>query len=105
MKNLHFSQHVNQVTRPSSNTCLDHVWTNYPKRIATLDVKTIGLSDHLPTVIVRRYKRETINRRNSCVHTTISYKNLKHLNEKEFVKALDEVPWETAFIFDDIVDA
>ncbi len=108
MKNLHFSQHVNQVTRPVSNTCLDHVWTNYPKRIAILDVKTIGLSDHLPTVILRRYKRETINRGNSCVHTTISYRNLKHLNEKEFVKALDEAPWDTAFIFDeidDIVDA
>ena len=56
MRNLHLSQHINQVTRPVSNRCLDHVWTNYPKRIATVDVKRIGLSDHLPTVVVRTFQ-------------------------------------------------
>ena len=108
MKNLHFSQHVNEVTRPASNSCLDHVWTSHSERIATVEVKTIGLSDHLPTVIVRRYKRAMNNNRNDYVHTTISYRNLKHVNEKEFIKALDQAPWDTAFIFDeinDIVDA
>ena len=38
------------------------------------------------------------------MNTTTSYRNLKHLNEKEFIKALDQAPWVTAFIFDEIND-
>ena len=73
-----------------------------------MEVKTIGLSDHLLTVVVRHYKGENINSGNSNTHISFVYRDLKNLNVKEFVKALNEAPWDTAFIFDetdDIVDA
>ena len=33
---------------------------------------------------------------------TISYRNMKNLNENEFKHALSQAPWDTVFLFDDI---
>ena len=56
--NLHLTQMVHQVTRPSSRTCLDHVWLSHPERFSQVTIKEIGLFDHLPTVTLRRHNKQ-----------------------------------------------
>jgi endonuclease/exonuclease/phosphatase family metal-dependent hydrolase len=55
LMNMHFSQLVSDVTRPSSGTCLDHIYTNKCQHITTALVENYALSDHLPTFAVRKF--------------------------------------------------
>lgn len=73
LMNLNLTQTVNEITRPASNTCLDHIYTNYPARMFKVFTKNIGLSDHLPVFAVRRYKK-------SDMHGSTSNKQHIHLN-------------------------
>ena len=93
---------VNQVTRPASKTCLDHIWTTHPERISTVETKLIGLSDHLPTIALRKFNKEGIQ--DSYIHKSFSYRVFKHFNVEAFVQSLNEAPWDTAFIFSEIDD-
>ena len=45
-KSLNMAQIVSDVTGTESKTCLDHVYTTHPDRIAHVLVPNIGLSDH-----------------------------------------------------------
>ena len=53
---MNFTQLVNEVTRPVSGTCLDHIYSNHPQRI--LNTLNCGLSDHVPNFAVRKYDNE-----------------------------------------------
>ena len=45
---MNSTQLANEVTRPVSRTCLDHIYSNHPQRI--LNISTLNcLSDHVPT--------------------------------------------------------
>ena len=71
-----------------------------------MNVKNIGLSDHLPKIAVRRYKGQGIQHKKQ--NNTLTYRDLKHLDEHKFIEELSEAPWDTAFVFedtDDIVDS
>lgn len=57
LKNLNLTQVVNRVTRPISNKCLDHIFTNSPDRILKIFMKIIGLSGHLPIFPVHTHKK------------------------------------------------
>ena len=106
LKHLHLTQLLNQVTRPASKTCLDHIWTTNPERISTVETKLIGLSDHLPTIALRKYNKEGI--KDPSIHKSFNYRDFKHFDVKAFIQSLNEAPWDTAFIFseiDDIYDA
>ena len=48
ISNMNFKQLVNHTTRPISGTCLDHVYSNYPQRIANITINDSGMSDHSP---------------------------------------------------------
>jgi len=55
--------------------------------------------------LTRKYKGV---QQNKTEHTTITYRDIKNLNKDKFIAALKEVPWDSAFIFDDpddVVDA
>ena len=101
LKDYKCTQLVTSITRPVSGTCLDHIWSNKPDRVLNISCTDIGISDHLPTIGVRLYK-QSINGPKS--HKYITYRNLKNLNEKEFLKTLDETPWDSAFVFEDVDD-
>ena len=110
LKNLHLTQIVNFITRPVSKACLDHICVSHPDRIQnTAFSRDIGLSDHLPIFINRRFKtnnKESPNHRTN--HLSIEYRNLKNLNETEFVKDLNAAPWDVPFVFettDDVTDS
>ncbi|CAB4039687.1 Hypothetical predicted protein [Paramuricea clavata] len=72
---------------------------NYEMHILVLD---IGLSDHLPLIIQRKYSKA--KRSSKQLHNTIKYRNFKNLNADEFVKSLECTAWDSAFVFDDIND-
>lgn len=99
--NMNFKQLITEVTRPSSGTCLDFVLSNFPERIKSIVVKNNGLSDHLPVFGVRLYE-DNAKRQNKSL--TIKYRNTKHFDKSAFVSDLKEVPWNTAFVFDDLTD-
>ena len=98
LQNLNMSQLVMEITRPLSKTCLDHIWSSHPERLINVRVLSTGMSDHLPTIVTRKYKGV---QQNKTEHATITYRDIKNLNKEQFIAALKEVPWDSAFIFDD----
>ena len=95
-------QLVNQVTRPSSQTCLDYVWVTHSDRITAVQTKIIGLSDHLSTIFHRKYNKNDTKEPSN--HRSFTYRDFRHLDVQAFVQSLNEAPWDTAFIFNDIDD-
>ena len=100
--NMHFKQLVDFTTRPVSKSCLDHVYCNQPQRITLVTSHNIGLSDHLPVFVVRKYTRDLSARVKTG--SRIRYRDMKHFDEKQFLQSLLQAPWDTAFLFDDIDD-
>lgn len=101
LRNMHFKQLVDFITRPVSKTCLDHVYSNQPQRISSVSCHNIGLADHVPVFVIRKYARHNHKAHNS---TRITYCNMKRFDEEAFKQSLQEAPWDTAFVFDDIDD-
>ena len=101
LKSMLFNQLVNMVTRPISGTCLDHIYSNSSHHITSIHAPNYGLSDHLPVFAVRKYFRQPKQTRG---HNTMTYRNLKNIDENAFKATLRNSPWDTAFIFDDIDD-
>lgn len=95
LKNLHLIQHVKDVTRPASGTCLDHIWTSHPGKMMCVQTKNIGMSDHLPIMAIRRYKGEALLSENSS--NTFSYRDLKRLDVQKFVDELRDAPVGSSF--------
>ena len=78
-RSLNLNQLVNEVIRPVSSTCLDHIYTTHPSFIADISVSNIGLSDHLPVFIRRKYSKKQKDQ----IHSIIEYHDLKDLNTDE----------------------
>ena len=105
LKALNLTQLVQVITRPKSRTCLDHIWCTHPEYINNLRVLNSGLSDHLPILSSRIYKRA---RQYKGEHTTITYRDIKSLDKERFIASLRKAPWDCAFVFNDtndVVDA
>ena len=102
LKDSKFTQLVTTVTRHASNSCLDHIWSNTPDRIVNIVCPNICISDQLPVFRVRLYKQCSSNNTNR--HKYIVYRNFKRLNEDEFLKTLQEIPWDSAFVFEEVDD-
>ncbi|CAB3983518.1 RNA-directed DNA polymerase from mobile element jockey [Paramuricea clavata] len=109
--NLNLTQLVKCITRPVSNTCLDHIYSSHPDRMHNVVTLNVGLSDHLPVFALRRFKKtgeQGAAGTKIHEHTSLKYRNLKSLNNELFAKDLSEAPWDSAFVFedtDDIVDS
>ena len=73
---------ISGVTRPVSQTCLDHIYSSEISRIVAS-----GPSDHLPVFAVRQ--EQFIKPKRS--HTIIQYRDYKHLNENSFREDLQQV--------------
>ena len=99
---FNLSQLVNEVTRPVSSPCLDHVYTTHPGFMADISISNIGLADYLRVFIIS--EENTQKRQRAKFHSTIEYRDLKKLNTKELLKDLQCTPWDEAFVFGDIND-
>ena len=105
LKNMALSQVIISVTRPKSGTCLDHCYTSHPAFIANTSVLNIGLADHLPLIIQRKYAKQKKKKRGcESEHRTISYRETNNLDLDELLQSLERIPWDTAFLFEDIDD-
>ena len=79
---FNLSQLVNEVTRPVSSTFLDHVYTTHPGFFADICVPNIGLTDHLPVFIRRKYCKKQRDQ----FYSTVEYRDLMNLNTNELLK-------------------
>ena len=82
LQNLNMSQLVMEITRPLSKTCLDHIWSSHPERLINVRVSSTGRSDHLPTIVTRKYKGV---QQKKSEYTTITYRDIKNLNKEHSV--------------------
>ena len=96
------TQLVSEATRVTSDssTLIDHIYSNCPENVNSLNVPKIGLSDHFPIFITRKMH----NKPPQNVHFTIAYRSFKNFNEAEFIEDLQTVPWDTIKLFEDIDD-
>ena len=58
---MNFKQLLNEMTRPVSGTCLDHMYSNHLQRITNIFYRNIGLSAYLPIFAVRKYSKDLIS--------------------------------------------
>ena len=90
LRNLNMFQLVHKITRPVSKTCLDHIWCTHPERLHNPRVMSSGISDHLPLIVTRKFTRCPKN--NKDQHTTITYRDIKGLNEKNLFHRCMRLP-------------
>ena len=91
--NLNLTQLVKCITRPVSNTCLDHIYSSHPDRMHNVVTLNVGLSDHLPVFVLRPFKKtgeQGAAGTKIHEHTSLKYRNLKSLNNELFAKDLSE---------------
>ena len=97
-------QLVNQPTRVTScsSSIIDHLYTNMPCNIAEVTVPILTLSDHYPVCFTRKL---TSKPEKGLLHNSISYRNLKHFNEEQFLVHLQHQPWSAIDTYNDVDDA
>ena len=97
---LHLKQIIDQPTRvtDTSETLIDHVYTNVTGNITEHTVPHYSISDHFPICITRKMN-------NICesgpVHNSISYRDTRHLDEQQFLIDMENLPWFMIFEADD----
>ena len=96
------TQLVSEATRVTSNskTLIDHIYSNCPENVNSLNVPKIGLSDHFPIFFTRKMHVQPPK----SSHFTISYRSFKNFDEAKFIEDLQTVPWDTIKLFDDTDD-
>ena len=93
LSNIGLHQLISGVTRPASQTCLDHVYSTEISRIVTSGILVYGPSDHLPVFAVRL---QFIKPKRS--HTVIQYRDYKHLNENSLREDLQQLPFNDVIL-------
>ena len=75
-------QMVRQPTRitKTSNTIIDHLYTNRPDRIMEMFVSSYSISDHFPVC----FTRKTRYKLSKNTHLTKEYRQFKNFNESNF---------------------
>ena len=81
---------IKQVTRETdtSQSCLDHIFTNNEEKICQAGVIKSGLSDHYITFCTRKIVRGQIGK-----HNTIKIRSLRNYSPDGFLDKLQEVDW------------
>ena len=102
MESFGLTQLVSEATRVTSDsrTLIDHIYSNCPENVTSLNVPKIGLSDHFPIFFTRKMHV----RPPKMNHYTISYRSFKTFDEAKFIEDIQSVPWDTIKLFDDADD-
>ena len=96
-------QLTNTVTGPTrttdtSSTLLDVILTTHPQRFCYTKTLQLGISDHDMVVTIRKWKLP------KPPPKLTSYRSIKRFDADIFLQDLNSVPWDSAFIYDDIDD-
>ena len=85
-------------TTDTSSTLLDVILTTHPQRFCYTKTLQLGISDHDMVVTIRKWKLP------KPPPKLISYCSMKRFDAEIFLQDLNSVPWDSAFIYDDIDD-
>lgn len=104
MENKGFQQMVKTPTRitENSSTLIDHHYCSHPEHVLSIASPAFGLSDHNPTILVRKQNANLKSTKNA--HFTVTYRPLKTLNVNSLIKYVNEVPWTLLDTFDNDPD-
>ena len=99
-----FQQMVKTPTRitENSSTLVDHHYCSHPEHFLSITSPAFGLSDHNPTILVRKQNANLKSTKKA--HFTVTYRPLKKLNVNSLIKNLNEVPWTVLHTFDNDPD-
>ena len=86
----------------TSQTLLDHIYTNRPEAITKAFVDDLSISDHQPINCTWLTKIPKIKKNK---HTYVTYRSFKHFNQSLFLYDLSKVPFSNVFRFSDPNDA
>ncbi|KAL9986310.1 hypothetical protein ACROYT_G000444 [Oculina patagonica] len=97
-----FSLH-NQISQPTrvtekTKTLIDLKLASHPERFATSGNLHLGVSEH---DLIYAVKKNMLKRPKA---REIEYRSMRQFNDEAFLSELNEVPWESAYIFDDVDD-
>jgi hypothetical protein len=81
----------------TSSTCLDLTFTNLDNQVS--GVENICIADHFLNYIVLKRLKTPAN------HRYITCRNLKRVNEQQWKADMDNIPWSTIEVFDNINDS
>ena len=99
-----FQQMVKTPTRITENSSaiIDRHYCSHPEHVLSITSPAFGLSDHNPTILVRK---QNVNLKSTeKAHFTVTYRSLKKLNVNSLIKGLNEVPWTVLDTFDNNPD-
>ena len=93
----------NQIYEPTritdkTKTLIDVVLASHPERFATCGNLHFGVSDHDLVFAVRKNKLAKPKARE------IEYRSMRQFNNDAFLQDLRNVPWDTAYIYDNVDD-
>ena len=102
MEPFGLNQLVSEATRVTSisETLIDHIYSNCPENVTSINVPKIGLSDHFPIFFTRKMHVKPSKGK----HYSISYRSFKNFDESKFLNDLEDIPWDIIRIFDDTND-
>ena len=102
MEPFGLTQLVSEATRVTndSRTLIDHIYSNCPENINSINEPEIGLSDHFPKFFTRKMHVHPPKTN----HYTISHRKFRNFDESKFIEDLQSVPWDTIKLFDDTDD-
>ncbi|XP_068728844.1 uncharacterized protein [Montipora capricornis] len=93
----------NQITEPTrvtdkTKTLIDVILASHPERFATCGNLHLGVSDHDLVFAVRKNKLAKPKARE------IEYRSMRQFNNDDFLQDLRNIPWDTAYIYDNVDD-
>ena len=102
MEPFGLTQLLSEATRVTNDTrtLIDHIYSNCPENVNSLNIPNIGLSDHFPIFLTRKMHVQPPKTN----HYTISYRSFKNFDEAKFIEDLQSVPWDTIKLFEDTDD-
>ena len=86
----------------STETLIDHAYSNVPENIVSISVPCYSISDHYPVCITRKI---TNSFSRGPVHKFITYRDTKGFSEADFIQDLENQPWSVINIYDNVTDA
>ena len=104
MESQGFQQMVKTPTHitENSSTLTDHHYCSHPEHVLSITSPAFGLSDHNPTILVRKQNANLKSTKKA--HFTVTYRPLKKLNVNSLIKDLNEVPCTVLDTFDNDPD-
>jgi hypothetical protein len=97
---LGLTQLISSPTRvtPSSETLIDHIYSNNPAQITSASLSDLSISDHTPIFCTKISK---VSKASKNAHTHISYRSFKHFDQNSFLYALSNAPFNEVFNYTD----